>query len=118
MQKIAIVILADTDTGEGLGRLVNALTAAKEYQEAGDKVSVTFTGAGTKWLAELSNQAHTAHALYMDVKDSVAGACGYCANAFNQQDAIDAVDVPMLCEFGTSMSYRKLTQEADHLIIF
>ena len=47
MQKIAIVVLSDTVSDEALGRIFNALTAAKEYKEAGDEVNVTFTGTGT-----------------------------------------------------------------------
>lgn len=118
MLKIAIVILADTESSEGLGRAVNALTAAKEYKLAGDTVSVTFTGAGTKWVALLNDETHTAHALYQEVKDIVSGACMFCANAFNQQAAVEASGTEMLCEFGESMSYKKLSDEGYQIITF
>ena len=35
MTKVAIVILADTETNEGLGRVVNFLSVAKEFNEEG-----------------------------------------------------------------------------------
>jgi hypothetical protein len=59
--KVAIVILAGTETHEGLGRLVNALETAKEMKEAGDELRVVFDGAGTEGLATLSDPAHRRH---------------------------------------------------------
>lgn len=52
MPKAAIVVLADTETHEGLGRVVNALEAVKEFQDAGEDVQLIFDGAGTKPSAE------------------------------------------------------------------
>jgi hypothetical protein len=54
MAKAAIVILADTESKEGLGRVANALTAAKEFKEEEHEVTVVFDGAGTKWVGEIS----------------------------------------------------------------
>jgi hypothetical protein len=49
--KLAIVILAGTESHEGLGRIVNGLEAAKEAKEHGDDLRVIFDGAGTEGLA-------------------------------------------------------------------
>jgi hypothetical protein len=51
MTKQAIAILAVMESDEGLGRMVNALTVAKEFKEVGHEVSVVFDGAGTSGLA-------------------------------------------------------------------
>ena len=118
MQKIAIVVLSDTGSDEALGRIVNALTAAKEYKEAGDQVKLTFTGAGTKWIAALHQTNHPAHGLYQAVKDKVEGACGYCAGAFGQTDAAAACGVPLLTDYGTNMSFRKLTGAGYQVVTF
>lgn len=67
MNKVAIVILADTKTEEGLGRVYNALMTAKEFRDAGDTAKIYLDGVGTRWPAELSKQDHIAHALYEDV---------------------------------------------------
>lgn len=51
MTKVAIVVMADTETHGDLGRIANALTTTKEFEEAGeagDEVTVIFDGAGTK----------------------------------------------------------------------
>ena len=45
--KVALVVLADNETHEGLGRVVNAMMAARELQEGGDHVRLVFDGGGT-----------------------------------------------------------------------
>ena len=48
MPSAAIILLADTETHEGMGRMANALTTVKEFKEAGDDAVVVFDGAGTR----------------------------------------------------------------------
>ena len=45
MNKAAIVLLAGTDGFESMGRMANALTAVKEFRDAGDDVTLIFDGA-------------------------------------------------------------------------
>ena len=71
--KLAIVILADTETSADRAKVANALTTAYEFKEAGEEVTVVFTGAGTKWVAELSDPDHRLHRAFDLVKDKVAG---------------------------------------------
>ena len=52
--KAAIILFADTDRPEGLGRLANALTSAREFMEAGDDVAVIFDGAASRRRASPS----------------------------------------------------------------
>lgn len=77
MNKVAIVILTDTSEADGLGRVLNALMAAKEFLDGKDDVRVIFSGAGTKWLVELANPTHKLHGVYQSVKEQIAGACGF-----------------------------------------
>lgn len=44
--KVAIVILADTETRADRAKVANALTTAYEFKEAGEVVTVVFTGPG------------------------------------------------------------------------
>lgn len=118
MERIAIVVLADTDQSDSMGRIVNALMAAREYKEAGDDVQLIFTGTGTKWVAALSDPAHAAHGMYAAVKDRVAGACGFCAAAYGQTDAVESCGVPVLKEYGDNMSFRRLTQAGYQVLTF
>lgn len=81
MAKVAIVVLAGTETHEGLGRVVNALEAAKELKEGRDEVRIVFDGAGTAWVPQLAKKEHKAHRLYEAVADRIEGVCAYCAGA-------------------------------------
>ena len=82
--KAAIVVLSDPKSGseDALGRVFNALAAAYDFKRRGDDVRLQFQGAGTRWVGELSMPEHPAHALFEEVKDTVAGiSCG-CADVF------------------------------------
>ena len=56
--KAAIFVLADIESHEGLGRVVNALEAVKQFKEAKDDVKLYFDGTGTKWISELNKKDH------------------------------------------------------------
>jgi hypothetical protein len=118
MHKIAIVVLAGTGQEDSMGRIVNALMAVKEFKENNDDVQLIFTGIGTTWLAELSQPGHQLHEVYNAVKDSIAGACGFCATAYNATDAIKTCGVNILEDYGTNMSYVKLINEGYQVITF
>lgn len=72
MTKVAFVVLADTETREGLGRTVNAMIGTKEFKDAGDEVRLIFDGAATKWVGELAKPDHRYHELFEAVRDRVA----------------------------------------------
>ncbi len=83
--KAAIVVLSDPKSGsqeEALGRVFNALAAAYDFKQRGDDVSILFQGAGTRWISQLTQQDHPAHALFKEVEDTVAGVSCGCAEVF------------------------------------
>jgi hypothetical protein len=116
--KAASIVFADTDTREGLGRVVNALTTAKEFKEAGDDAVVIFDGAGTKWVAELAREDHKYHRLFEDVRDVVAGACSYCASAYGVKEQVEQVGVELLEEYEGHPSVRTLVNDAYEVVTF
>lgn len=118
MDKVAIVVLADTETHEGLGRVVNALEAVKECKEAGDDVQLIFDGAGTKWIPELSKPDHKIHGLFEAVKDRIAGACEFCASAFGVKDKVAACGVKLAGEHEGHPSFKKLIVQGYQVITF
>lgn len=118
MAKAALVVFADIDSHGDLARAVNALETAKEFQEAGDPVSVIFDGAGTRWVGEFSNPEHRAHRLYESVRESIAGACGYCAQAFGVKDEVTKAGVPLLEEHDRHPSLRRLVVDGYEVITF
>jgi hypothetical protein len=118
MAKAATIVFADTDTAEGLGRVMNALTTAKEFKEAGDDALVIFDGAGTKWIAELARDDHKYNALFEDVRDIVGGACSYCADAFGVKADVEQSGVELLEDYRGHPSVRKLVNDGYEVITF
>ncbi len=118
MPKAAVILLADTETPEGAGRMANALTTAKEFRESGDEVVVIFDGAGTRWIPVLADETHKYHRLLEDVRGSVRGACVYCARAYGVKDAIEASGIPLLDEYKGHPSIRNLMADGYQIVTF
>ena len=118
MLKVAIVVLADTETHGDLGRVVNALESAKEFKEAGDQIRLIFDGAGTKWIPELANPAHRRHKMFMDLQESVTGACAFCARAFHVEEQVQAAGFQLLDEHDGHPSLRALMVDGFQVITF
>lgn len=116
--KVAIVVLAGTETHEGLGRIVNALLAAKELKENGDEVKLLFDGAGTEGLATAAKPGHKAHPLYQAVRETIDGACSYCAGAFGVKDALQELGIPLLEDYAQHPSLRSYLAEGYQLLTF
>jgi hypothetical protein len=111
-------VFADTDTAEGLGRVMNALMTAKEFKEAGDEALIIFDGAGTKWIAEFARDDHKYHALFEDVRDIVGGACSYCADAVGVKAEVEQSGVELLEDYRGHPSVRKLVNDGYEIITF
>jgi hypothetical protein len=118
MLKIAVVVLADTETHGDLGRAVNALETAREFKEAGDEVAIVFDGAGTRWVPKFSDPEHRKHALWVSVKDKVAGACSFCSAAFGVKEEVQAAGIKLLDDFDNHPSLRGYIIDGYQVITF
>jgi len=118
MTKVAVFVFSDTDTNEGLGRVVNAMMTAKEFKKAGDETRLYFDGTGTKWPSILSKKDHIAHELYESVRDIAGGACLFCATAFGAKDSVQKCDVKLVNEFEQHVSVKKLVSENFQIMNF
>jgi hypothetical protein len=118
MNKAAIVLLAGTDGFESMGRMANALTAVKEFKDAGDDVQLIFDGAGVLWVQELAKPEHRYHRLYEELRDQIAGVCAYCAKAFKVTDAVDAQGLAYADEHEGHPSFRHLIEDGYHVLNF
>ncbi|MEX2541445.1 MAG: hypothetical protein WD314_06535 [Trueperaceae bacterium] len=118
MFKIAIVVLADTETHGDLGRAVNALEVASEFKGAGDEVAIIFDGAGTKWVPALDDPTHRRHKLWLNVKDKVAGACSFCAEAFGAKKGVEAAGIKLLADYDNHPSLRSYVEKGYQIITF
>jgi len=118
MAKAAIVLLADTETKEGLGRMSNASTSVREFKEENQEVTLTFDGAGTKWVGELSDPDHKYNRHFEPAKGDIQGACAYCARAFGVKDEVQESGVKLLGDFEGHPSLAKLGTQGYQVITF
>lgn len=112
------MVLADTETHGNLERIANALTSADGFKEAGDETTIVFASAGTKWVAGPSNPDHRLHDAFESVKDTVAGACSYCAGNLGVKEEVDKSDVPLLEEYAGHPRLRRLVSRGQQVITF
>ena len=117
MTKAAILVLAGTESPADTGRVVNALEAAREFDQAGDELELIFDGAGTQWVGELEDEEHDYHDLYQSVRDEVS-VCDYCATAYDVDDVVDAEGLERLDEFEGHPSLRSLVEGGYEVITF
>lgn len=118
MEKVAVIILADTETHESLGRVVNGLELAKELQEHNDEVKIVFDGAGTKWVPELDDESHDAHPLFEAVSESIHGACRFCSKAFGVFQEVKSSEVDLLDEYDQHPSLRNFIEKGYQIVTF
>lgn len=118
MSKIAIILYSDTDTYEAMGRVSNAFVLALEAIEQQDDLKIIFEGAATKWIAELENESHKMHQLYLAIKPHITGVCDFCAGAFGVKSSVEKSGIPLLSEYKQHPSIRNLITEGYHLITF
>jgi hypothetical protein len=125
MNKIAVVVLADPNTGteEVLGRVFNALAVVYDCKQRGTEVTLVFQGAGARYPAALANPEHPAHALFESVKDKIAGVSYGCAVAFGAEDDATRQGFNLLKELSVPgaadlASLRRLIGEGYTVITF
>lgn len=122
--KTAIAIMSDPKSGdEALGRLFNGLATAYEGKNSGDDVTVAFLGAGSRWPEIVSKKDHPAHALFEEVKDSIAGVSCGCADVFGSSEGAKSSGVNLLTDNsipGTTgmASLRKYVSEGYTVLSF
>lgn len=118
MNKIAVVILADTETHADHGRFTNAIELAKEAKEEGDEVQIIFDGAGTRWIPMVATGEGSMPKMFASVKDVVTGACAFCAAAFGVKEAIQESGIQLLSEYEGHPSLRKLISDGYEVVTF
>lgn len=98
--KTAVIVFSDPANGgeEALGRVFNALAIAYDCKAKGMEVIVLFQGTGTRWIRQLSLANHPAHALYLAVEDTVAGASAGCAAFFDATDDVAKSGLELISE--------------------
>jgi len=118
MNKIAILILADSESHGDMGRVTNALQIAKEFKEGQHEVQIIFDGAGTTWIGKLTDKDNKMNPLYESVKDKVVGACSFCSSAFGVKNQVEKAGVKLLDDYDGHPSIRTLVEKDYRVLTF
>jgi len=96
--KYAIVMNAGPEDFAAAG---NGFQYAVELDDAGFEVELFLDGEASQWPAEFAedpDRPFNHQWRKLRSRDIVAGACGYCANAFDAVDAYDESDLELLSD--------------------
>lgn len=118
MAKLSVVVLAGTEAHSDLARVLNALALTKEAKEAGDEVELIFDGASVGWIPILADPEHKLHLMFEGIKDHIAGACEFCAGAFEVKDAVRSAGIAFLSEFEGHPSLRRRVADGFEVVTF
>lgn len=118
MAKLTVVLLADAETHEQMGRGANAFELVKDAKQKDLDVELILDGAGTRWVRELSKPEHKLHGLFEEVRDKVTGVCEYCAGAFGVREAVRASGLPFAGEFEGHPSLARRVAEGRQVVTF
>jgi len=119
--KIAIVVLSDTEHPGGHGRFIHALIAAQEMKKAGRDFEFLFEGIGVTWLKHLQLRDHPVvqhyGQIFDEIHDHVLGACNFCTTKrFEVRESADALKVPMLGAEGEHFSVGSLLDDGYSIL--
>ena len=99
--KHAIVILAPEETPEGRGRILHALTTARDLASANADVEIYFDGIGVTCLTAFhvrDNQfTQNYSGLFESIRPLIRGTCDFCTRRrFDAAEAAAALDVAIV----------------------
>jgi hypothetical protein len=125
MAKYAIVVMSEHSEGNpgGQARLLHALSAAKDFADAGEEVGIWFHGVGVTWLAAFNTRydqfTRNYASLFDAVRGSIAGACDFCARTrFGAAEAAERLGVPIVGGDGRHHTVAALAADGYQVLIF
>ena len=97
----AVIVMADEATPEGRGRIIHALTTARDLASAGEHVEVYFDGIGvtslTAFVARDNPFTENYGELFDSIRPLISGACDFCTRRrFDAAGAAEALGVAIV----------------------
>lgn len=121
MSKTAVVILSDPKGGaqEAIGRVLNGLAVAYDYQEAGEEVKVIFQGTGTRWPELLQKEDHMAHKIYKAIEGNIEGVSAACSEVWGANPSgLDLIANNPIPNTPGLSSFVELHKEGYNVLVF
>ena len=120
-EKYAIILLADTDTHEGLTRADQAILYAIELKEAGYDVKLIFEGAGTKWAEQLTRSDGKSPLIPQFRELNKLGvkveACDFCSETFDVKTALRQRKFKLVGEYKGHPSIVTLSKKGYRILV-
>jgi len=98
MGKYAVMINAATDDAH-TSSAGNGIEYGLDLAKAGHEVEIYFDGSATRWPDTLKrNPDHPVNKYYDEAmeRDLIAGACEYCAHAYDAAETLEEEGIPLL----------------------
>ena len=94
--RLVVVLLADTEGHENMGRALHALLYARQAHDEGMDVELIFDGGGVEWAQRMPTDEHFKE-LYEDLVDRgvISAVCEFCAGAFDVKEELEAGHAPL-----------------------
>jgi len=125
MAKYAIVVMSEHSEGNpgGQARLLHALSAARDFADAGEEVGIWFHGVGVTWLAAFTARydqfTRNYWSLFDSVRGNIAGACDFCARTrFGAAEAAEKLGVPIVGGDGGHHTVATLASDGYQVLTF
>lgn len=116
-RRFAILLNAGPEQGATAN---NGFGYAIELDDAGHEVQVFLDGKATRWPGKFSEDPDRPfHHKWGTIRSRglLTGACGYCANAFDQTDSIERANVDLLSDGGAhAPSVAELADDGYELV--
>ena len=81
-------------------------------------MELIFDGAGVSWIPELNDPSHKLHKMFLGVQDRIAGACEFCASAFDVKEGVRSAGIAFLSEYEGHPSLRQRIAEGYEVVTF
>lgn len=123
MNKYVVMVMGESDTPEGRGRMVHAMKAVNDLKASGAEVKMVFAGIGVTWMSEIHKMEHPFvqhyQPLWESVKEDVVGVCNFCATGrFKTGDETEALGFGFLGDEGQHLNISELISDGSQLLTF
>lgn len=116
MNKLAVIVFADSESHADMGRISNAMEIVSEFNESGDEAKLLFDGAGVTWPGKLADPDHPLNDSFKEIKENILGACHFCSKAFEAKEGVEKAGIPFLKDYNGHPSVRSLVNDGYRII--
>ncbi len=116
--RFSVAIVIFTNSASDMAAPFRALMIAREFAEAGDRVTIVFDGSGVDTLAAAMDPDNSLVRGVRKMRPYIRGACGECARAHRVEATLRAGGWTLLEDYKHHASMRALMLEGYQVLTF